>query len=78
VTGTALLVLLACVARHAHQPLSQNVVRLTFLPAVAALAFVPRDPLRPLTQAAPAPGWLTSAGQTLLAVPVLAATCASR
>ena len=74
-TGTALLVLLAYVARHSHQPLSQNVVRLTFLPAVAALAFVPRDPLRPLTQAAPAPGWLTSAGQTLLAAPVLAATC---
>ena len=74
-TGTVLLVLLAYVARHSHQPLSENVVRLTFLPAVAALAFVPRDPLRPLTQAAPAPGWLTSAGQTLLAVPVLAATC---
>ncbi len=73
--GTALLALLAYVARHSHQPLSQNVIRLTFLPAVAALAFVPRDPLRPLTQAAPAPGWLTSAAQTLLAVPVLAATC---
>ncbi len=74
-TGTALLVLLAYVARHSHQALSQGAVRLTFLPAVAALAFVPRDPLRPLTQAAPAPGWLTSAAQTLLAVPVLAATC---
>jgi hypothetical protein len=73
--GTALLALLAYVARHSHHALGQAVVRLTFLPAVAALAFVPRDPLRPLTESAPAPGWLTSAGQALLAVPALAATC---
>jgi hypothetical protein len=73
--GTALLVLLTYVADHDHQVLSPGVVRLGFLPAVAALAFVPRDPLRQLTQAAPAPAWLTCAGQTLLAVPVLAVTC---
>jgi hypothetical protein len=74
-TGTALLAVMAYVAGASHQALSQNVVRLAFLPVVAALAFVPRDPFRPLAQTAPAPAWLTSAGQTLLAVPVLAATC---
>jgi hypothetical protein len=73
--GIALLAVLTYVADHAQQVLSPGVVRLTFLPAVAALAFVPRDPLRPLTQAAPAPAWLTSAGQTLLALPILAVTC---
>lgn len=73
--GTALAALLSWVADRSHQALSQDAVRLTFLPAVAALAFVPRDPFRPVAQAAPRPGWLTSAGQILLAVPVLAATC---
>jgi hypothetical protein len=70
--GTGLLALLAYTTSQALGP---NVVALTFLPAVAALAFVPRDPFRPAAQAAPAPAWLTSAGQTLLAVPVLAVTC---
>jgi hypothetical protein len=68
--GTALLAVLAYVAGHSHQALSQGAVRVTFLPAVAALAFVPRDPFRPVAQAAPVPAWLTSAGQILLAVPV--------
>ncbi|MGH3190748.1 MAG: hypothetical protein ACRDPY_16685 [Streptosporangiaceae bacterium] len=70
--GTGLLAVLACTT---SQPLGPDVVGLTFLPAVAALAFVPRDPFRPVAQAAPAPAWLTSAGQILLAAPVLAVTC---
>lgn len=57
------------------QPLGQGDVRLAFLPAVAALAFVPRIPFRPLTQAVPVPAWVAPAGHLLLAVPVLAATC---
>lgn len=70
--GTSLLAVLAYTTRQALGP---NTVGLTFLPATAALAFVPRDPFRPVAQAAPAPGWLTSAGQIVLAVPVLAVTC---
>ena len=75
VAGTALLAVMAYVADTSHQALSEGAIRLTFLPAVAVLAFVPRDPFRPVAQAAPVPAWLTSAGQILLALPVLAATC---
>jgi len=71
--GTALLAVLAHVAGTSH-PLDQNQVRIAFLFAVAALAFVVHAPFQPLIQATPVPAWLTSAGQTLLAVPVLAAT----
>ncbi len=73
--GTALLALLAHIADTSHTALNQDKVRFAFLPAVTALAFVPHSPFRPVTQITPAPAWLTSAGQTLLAVPVLAATC---
>ena len=50
-------------------------MRLAFLPAVAALAFVLRAPFRPVTQATPVPAWVAPAGHLLLAAPVLAATC---
>jgi hypothetical protein len=73
--GVALLALLAFGPGAAHQALGEDAVRVTFLPVIAALAFVPRDPFRPVAQAAPRPAWLTSAGQILLAVPVLAVTC---
>jgi hypothetical protein len=68
---------LAVMARAAgvSQPLGPGDVRLAFLPAVAALAFVPRAPFRPLTQATPVPVWVTPAGHLLLAAPVLAVTC---
>jgi hypothetical protein len=72
VAGTALLALLAGTS---HTPLGQTTVRITFLPAVAAAAFVPHAPLRPLTQSTPLPIWVTPAAQTLLAAPVLALTC---
>ena len=74
-TGTGLLAVLAFVARTSHLALNPKVVDLAFVPVVAALAFVPRDPFRPVAQAAPVPAWLTSAGQLLLAVPVLVVTC---
>lgn len=74
-TGTAVLALLAYTAHRSHTSLDQNTVRFTILPAIAALAFVPRTPFRPLLDATPVPAWLTSVGQTLLAVPVLALTC---
>jgi hypothetical protein len=70
--GTALL---AALAATTSTPLGQTTVRITFLPAVAALAFVPPAPLRPLAQSAPLPAWVASAAQTLLAAPVLALTC---
>jgi hypothetical protein len=73
--GTAILAVLAFATRGSHQALGQDAVRVTFLPAIAALVFVPRDSFRPVAQAAPLPGWLTSAGQCLLAAPVLVATC---
>jgi hypothetical protein len=75
VTGTGLLAAMTYVAATHHWPLSQDAVRLAILPVVAALAFVPRDPFRPMAETAPLPAWLTSAGQILLALPVVAVTC---
>jgi hypothetical protein len=73
--GTAFLAILAHVAGTSHSPLSQAAVRLAFLPAVAALAFVPRAWFRPVTQATPVPAWAGPAGHLLLAAPILAMTC---
>ncbi len=73
--GTVFLAVLAHVAQASGWLLGQGNVCLAFLPAVAALAFVPRVPLRPVTQAVPVPAWVAPAGHLLLAVPVLAATC---
>ena len=73
--GTAVLAVLARVAGASHGMLDQGTVRLAYLPAVAALAFVPRTPGRPLTQTTPVPGWVSTAGHLLLAAPVLALTC---
>jgi hypothetical protein len=73
--GTAYLAILAHFAGASHQPLRQGDIRLAFVPAVAALAFVPRTPFRPLAQTTPVPAWVAPAGQFLLAVPVLAVTC---
>jgi hypothetical protein len=72
-SGTVVLAVMAYFA--GHTPLNQDTVRFTFLPAVAALAFVPHVHFRPLIQAMPVPTWIAAAGQTLLAVPVLAVTC---
>ena len=71
----AYLAILAHVDHTAHSSLSQGTLRIAFLPAVAAVAFVVRAPFRPLTQATPVPAWVTSGGHLLLAAPVLAATC---
>lgn len=73
-SGTVVLALMAHFA--GHSPLDQGAVRLTFLPAVGALAFVPHLHSRPLIQTTPVPTWVASAGQILLAVPVVALTCA--
>ena len=73
--GTLYLAVMAHVASTSHSPLGQGYVRFAFLPAVAALAFVPRAPFRPLTQTTPVPAWVTPAGQLLLAAPFLAVTC---
>lgn len=56
------------------QPLDQGTVRLAFLPAVAAVAFVARTPFRSLARTTPVPAWVVPAGHLLLAVPVVAAT----
>jgi hypothetical protein len=72
--GTAFLALLAHVSGPSR-PLDLGTVRLASLPAIAALGFVLRAPFRPLTQATPVPAWVASAGQILLAAPVLAVTC---
>ena len=73
--GTVFLAVMAHVAGTPHWPLDQGAVRLAFLPAIAALAFVLRAPFRPLTQATPVPAWVAPAGHILLAVPVLVVTC---
>lgn len=72
-SGTLVLALLAHFT--GSSPLDQSTVRITFLPAVAALAFVPHTHSRPVTQTTPVPAWITAAGQTVLALPLLAATC---
>jgi hypothetical protein len=67
---------LALLAHFAgNTPLDQSTVRITYLAAVAALAFVPHTQFRPVTQTTPVPAWVAAAGQTVLAVPVLAVTC---
>jgi hypothetical protein len=73
--GTGYVAVLAHVADTSHSALGQGIIHLSFLPAIAALAFVLRSPFRPLLQATPVPAWVTSAGQVLLAVPILAVTC---
>ena len=72
--GTVVLAVVAHFADTAHWQLSQAGVRYAFLPAIAALAYVPRAPFRPLTQTTPVPAWLGPAGHILLAAPVLALT----
>jgi hypothetical protein len=72
--GTGYLAVMAHFADVSRSPLGPGAVRLGFLPAVAALAFVPRAPLRPLSQATSVPGWAVPAGHIVLAVPVLALT----
>jgi hypothetical protein len=74
-SGLIYLVALAHAADTAHWSLSQGNVRIAFIPAIAALAFVVRAPLRPLTQTTPVPGWVAPVGYLLLATPVLALTC---
>lgn len=73
--GTVYLAILAHVAKTSGWLLDQGNVRLAFLPAVAALAFVPRVPFRSLTQVTPVPAWVAPAGHLLLASPILAVTC---
>jgi hypothetical protein len=72
--GTVVLAIIAQIARS-DWPLGQGAVRLAFLPAIAALAFVPRVWFRPVTQATPVPAWVDPVGHILLAAPVLAVTC---
>ena len=73
--GTVFLAVLAHVAGTSHGPLDRGTVRLAFLPAVAALAFLLRTPFRPLSSTTPVPAWVVPAGHLLLAAPVLALTC---
>jgi hypothetical protein len=73
--GTVFLAFVGHVASTSHWQLSQGTVRFAFLPAVAALAFVPRAAFRPLIQATPVPAWVVPICHLLLAAPVLAATC---
>jgi hypothetical protein len=67
--GTVYLAIVAHVAKSSGWLLGQGNVRLAFLPAVAAMAFVLRVPFRPLIQAVPVPAWVAPAGHLLLAVP---------
>ena len=73
--GLVFLTVMAHVAETSHSPLTLSIVRVAFLPALAALAFVLRSPFRPLNQVVPVPAWLAQASHILLAAPVLAVTC---
>jgi len=73
--GTGYLAVMARVAGTSYGTLGQGTVRIAFLPAIAALAFVLRAPFRPLIQATPVPAWVAPAGHILLAAPLLAVTC---
>jgi len=73
--GTVFLAVMAHVADVSHTPLGPGDVRIAFLPAIAALAFIPRTPFRPVAQATPVPAWVAPAGRVLLAAPILALTC---
>jgi hypothetical protein len=72
--GTVYLAIMARLA-GTSQPLGQGNLRLAFLPAIAALAFVPRAPFRPLTQTTAVPAWTAPAGYVLLSAPILGLTC---
>jgi len=72
--GTVYLAVMAHLA-IASQPLGPGTVRFAFLPAAAALAFVPQARFRPLIQTTPVPAWVAPAGHLLLAAPVLVVTC---
>jgi hypothetical protein len=74
--GLAIFTILVRVAHHDQATfwLDQGTVRLSLLPAAAALAFVPYVPFRPLRWATPVPAWVTPAGHLLLAAPILALT----
>jgi hypothetical protein len=74
-TGTAVLWLLRYVSDTNHSAVDQNTMRFTILPAIAAVAFVPHIPFRPLVDTTPVPAWIASAGQIVLAIPILALTC---
>jgi hypothetical protein len=73
--GTVLLDVMAHVLRSSHGAADQQTLRLTFLTVVAALAFVPKAPFRPINHAVPAPAWIFTVGQVVLATPVVAITC---
>ena len=75
VAGTGYLAIMAHFAGVSRSPLGPGAVQLAFLPAVAALAFVPRAWFRPVTQTTPVPAWMAPAGRLLLATPILALTC---
>lgn len=72
-SGTVVLAVMAHFA--GHSPLNQDNVRMTFLPAVGAVAFVPHVHFRPAVQTTAVPTWIAPAGQVLLALPVVALTC---
>jgi hypothetical protein len=76
VVSVAIFALLVQVVHHdqASYFLDQGTVRLSLLPATAALAFVPYLPFRPLTRVTPVPAWVIPVGHLLLAVPFLAVT----
>jgi hypothetical protein len=74
--SVAVFALLVQVVHHDQASfwLDQGTIRLSLLPAAAALAFVPYLPFRPLTRVTPVPAWVIPAGHLLLAVPFLAVT----
>jgi hypothetical protein len=75
ITGIGVTVALRISAGFTETPADLSVgVRASFVPVIAGLAFLLRDPYRQLRGALPARAWLTPAVRVALAMPALALT----
>jgi hypothetical protein len=79
ITGCAVAAALLALARAGESPAALGVgIRVSFIPVIAGVAFLLRDPGRLLITTLPARAWLTPALRVGMAVPVLAASCAAQ
>jgi hypothetical protein len=73
--GTGLSLATEITARAQDPRLVAVVVRVSFIPVLAGLAFLLQDRHWLLSASLPAPGWLGAAMRTALVLPLLALTC---
>jgi hypothetical protein len=73
--GAAVSMLLVVSARFQRPDLVLTIVRMSFLPVLAGLAFLPHDRHRQLSGALPTPAWLIAVLRTCLMLPLVIGTC---